>query len=86
MTGNFSHIGGAMSNVNWQNEDNDPDSLNDWTKSIGQLKTVNTGFNTMDIKGRKIRIRISGQSAGQPFFYDGYELIGAQHEFIQFTT
>ena len=86
MTGNFTHIGGAMSNVAYQTEANDPDTLNDWSNKIGQFKTANSGFNTMDIKGRKIRLRIWGQSTGQPFFYDGYEFIGAIHEIIQFTT
>lgn len=85
MTANFAHIGGAMMNVAWQNEDNDPDALNDWSKKVGQLKTINTGFNSVGAKGRKIRFRIFGQSSGEPFFYDGYELVGVQHEIIQFT-
>lgn len=85
MTGNFAHIGGTGSNVAYQTETNDPDALNDWSNKIGQFKSINTGFSTMDIKARKARFRIFGQSSGQPFFYDGYELIDAQHEIIQFT-
>lgn len=84
-TGNFAHIGGAESVVSYQTEANDPDALNDWKKKIGYLKTINTGFNTMDIKGRKIRFRIFGQSTEQNFFYDGYELLEVRNEFIQFT-
>lgn len=83
--GNFLHIGGSESSVAYQTEVNDPDALNDWTKKVGQLKTINTGFNSMNIKGRKIRFRIFGQSSGQPFTYNGYELLDVLNEFIQFT-
>lgn len=82
---NFAHIGGAGSNVAYQTEDNDPDALNDWTNKIGQFQTINTGFNTVNAKARKIRFRIWGQSSGQPFVYDGYELLEVLNEFIQFT-
>lgn len=84
-TGTFSHIGGAGTNVGFQTEDNDPDALNDWSKRIGQFKPVNTGFNTMNIKSRKYRIRIWGQSKGEPFIYDGYELIGVTNELVTFS-
>lgn len=89
MVANFCHIGGAESNVAYQTEDNDPDGLNDWSRGLGvkpsQLKTINTGFNTINAKGRKIRFRVWGQSTGQPFIYNGYELIDVQHEMVQFS-
>lgn len=85
MIANFCHVGGAGSNVSYQTEDQDPDALNDWSKHrIGQLKTINTGFNTVNAKGRKIRFRIWGQSSGPQFLYNGYEIIGATNEFITF--
>ncbi len=84
-TGNFIHTGGAESTVAYQTETQDPDDLNNWSRKIGQLKTINTGFNSMNIKGRKVRIRLFGTSKGQPFVYQGYELIEPINEFIQFT-
>lgn len=89
MTANFSHYGGAESKVAFQTEDNAfGAALNDWTKKVGDrgmLKTINTGFNTINVKARKLRFRISGQSTGQPFIYNGYELLDVTNEFIQFT-
>lgn len=86
MTANFTHYGGAGGNINFQTENDDPQTLNDWSKDIGQLLTTNTGFNSVDIKARKTRFRISGQSKGQPFIYNGFELLGVLNEFIQFAT
>lgn len=85
-TGNFSHYRGAGSNVNYQTEANDPDNLNDWSQKFdkGQLLDANTGFNSANVKARKIRFRISGVSTGQPFIYNGYELIDVLNEFRQF--
>lgn len=86
MVANFSHYGGTGSVVAYQTEDNDPDSLVDWTKKVGQLSQKNTGFNTMNVKSRKIRFRVFGESTGQPFFYSGYELIDVISEFLQFPN
>lgn len=83
MTGMFSHDGGAGANINYQIEG---DSPSDWKKPVGQLKDGNTGFNSMNIKGHKIRFRLSGVSVGQPFSYHGYELIGVTNEVIQFQN
>lgn len=86
MTGNFSHYRGSGTNVNYQTEADDPDQTNNWSKDVGQLEGVaNTGFNTMGIKGRKVRFRLSGTSTGEPFIYNGYELLDCYNEFIQFT-
>lgn len=85
MTGNFNHYKGTGSMVSFQTEDNDPDQLNDWENDVGELKLTNTGFNSMDIKARKFRFRVFGQSTGEPFIYNGYELLGVLNEFIQFS-
>lgn len=86
MTANFAHIGGAQSSVSYQTDDNDPDALNDWSsQKVGMLKTINTGFNTVDVKGRKFRFRVFGTTKGDPFAYNGYEMIGVITEMIQFT-
>lgn len=84
MTGNFSHYGGAGSTVAYQMETNDPDALNDWRGEVGELGTANTGFNSMNIKARKVRFRIAGVSSGSPFRYEGYELLEVTNEFVQF--
>ena len=83
--GNFCHVGGTGSSVAYQTEDADPDALNDWTKRVGALKQKNTGFPTMGIKGRKVRFRVFGQSTGQTFFYNGYELLNSTSEYLQFS-
>ena len=84
---NFSHKGGAGSKVAYQTDDQDPDDLGNWTRKIGtgELKAKNTGYQTADIKGRKMRFRVWGSSIGQPFIYDGYEIIDAQAEFYNFS-
>lgn len=83
MIGNFSHTGGAGSTVSVQTEENDPYSLTDWKRTIGQLKDYNTTFSTLDIKARKLRFRVFGSSTGQPFVLHGYELIGVLNEYLQ---
>lgn len=85
-TVNFTHYGAAGAEVAYQNEDNDPDSLNDWSKKIGTLKTINTGFNSVNIKARKFRFRMWGQSKGQQFVYNGFEMLDVLTEFIQFNN
>lgn len=82
MTIGFNHYGGAGTNVNYQIQGDLPD---DWSKKIGQFDQYNTGFNSVNIKGKKIRVRISGQNIGQSFEYHGYEMIGATDELITYT-
>jgi len=75
----FNHYKGASTNVNYQTESDNPQ---DWTRKIGQFGTYNTGFNSVGIRARKIRIRISGQNSGAPIQYHGYELIASMDELI----
>jgi hypothetical protein len=89
MTVNFNHYGGAGATVAYQTELQDPDDLGNWQQKVGQpsqLKTINTGFNSANIKARKFRFRIFGQSTGVPFSYNGYEIIDGLSEFIQFEN
>lgn len=87
-TVNFIHTGGAGTNVAFQTNENDPDTLFDWTAPVGSGQFIerNTGFQSANIKGRKIRFRIWGESVGQPFIYDGYEVIDVQAEFYNFQA
>jgi hypothetical protein len=84
MTIGFNHYGGAGTNVNYQIQG---DNIGDWTKRVGrgQFDQYNTGFNSVGIKGKKIRIRISGQNSGQSLEYHGYEMLGSMDELITFT-
>ena len=87
MQGVFVHRGGSGTRVEYQIESDvkGMDESGDWTKNVGELKQYDTGFNAMNIKGRKIRFRVSGESSGEPFLYFGYELIGVVPEFMQFS-
>jgi hypothetical protein len=84
---NFLHYGGASTQAAFQTDEDAPDDLNNWSHPVdgGEFQVKNTGFNSADIKGRKVRFRIFGQSSGQPFQYFGYELLSVTSEFIQFT-
>lgn len=82
---NFSHYRGAGTNISYQTELHDPDLPNDWSRKVGQLDTSNTGFASMGIKARKFRFRLFGQSSGEPFIYNGYELLDVHNEFLQFS-
>lgn len=89
MTANFSHYGGTGTIVAFQTEAQDPDDLGNWEQKVGQpsvLKQINTGFNTMNIKARKFRFRLFGTSTGDPFLYNGYEIIEAINELLQFEN
>ena len=91
--GAFLHYGGGGTKIAYQTDDDDPDSLNDWSKKPdkGMLASNNTIFNTMNIKARKFRFRLFGTGGGtgastgfqQPFQYNGYELIEVRSEFVQ---
>lgn len=67
----MAHDGGAGGNVSYQVSG---DIVNDWTKGIGQLKQYDTGFKNFQIKSTKFRLRLSGQSVGEPFVYKGFEI------------
>lgn len=85
MTVMFNHYGGAGAHVNYQVQG---DNVLDWTKPVGkgQLGDYNTGFNSVNLKANKVRIRVSGQSTGQPIEYHGYEMTGSMDELITFTN
>lgn len=74
----FAHNKGAGTNVAWQNEDS---VLNDW-KPLTQLKDKNTGVNYASVRGRKCRFKLSGSSSGEPWEYDGFEVLEGTSEVI----
>lgn len=80
----FSHTGGAGTNVSYQTE-SDKQNPNDWKRTIGQLRTEDSGFNNINIKGQKFRFRISGSSVGEPFTYNGFEILEGNTELITFN-
>lgn len=76
----FNHYGASGANVSAQVDT----TRSDWIQ-VGQLQLQNTGFNNLaNIKGRRMRIRVAGQSTGETFEYDGYELLGVTDEVMQF--
>ena len=76
----FNHYQGSGSNVAYQ-VDGDPAA--DWSKKVGTFGQLNTGFSSLAIKGRRFRLRVAGQSTGQPFVYNGYEIASWTREFLQ---
>lgn len=61
------------------------DDVNDWTKGIGQVKHLNTGFNRELIKGDSLRFRIAGTASGGPIEFVGYEILKSDSEQIMFN-
>lgn len=59
------------SRIEWQNQD---DSYYKWHK-IGQLEKTDTIFDSQNIRGNKIRFRLSGSSSGDPFIFQGLEIL-----------
>lgn len=76
----FVHNGGTGTNINYQTEDS---ILNEWTGKVGQLKPKNTSFDSLFIKGRKCRFRLSGASVGEPFTYHGFEVYGGITDLVK---
>src|SRR3990167_1230328 len=76
----FSHLGGAGSNIQYQVEN---DEVNNWSKSLGQLKNGDTGFDNAAI-AKEMRFRIAGASVGEPFEYYGYEIFRADNKLMSY--
>lgn len=77
----FLHDRGAGGNISFQTEDLNSD---EW-KDVLQLQNHDTGTNTANIVGRKIRFRLYGQSSGGQFEFSGYEILNAFSEEITFS-
>jgi hypothetical protein len=78
----FMHKGMTGTMANYQVPD---DINNDWRKKVGQIKNSETGFSNLNIRGRKIRFRLSGTSKGEPISYEGYELMQVLAQLITFN-
>lgn len=75
----FSHTGMTGGNVSYQiPAKNDP-------APIGQLKEVDTGFDSLVIQGQSFKFRLSGTSSGQPIHYEGYEVTEFSVEPINYS-
>lgn len=79
----FMHNGMTGANVNYRNSD---DILNDFRKGVGQLLSDETGFNGLNVKGRKLQFRLSGSSKGQPLQYEGYQILSGTTELVTFVN
>lgn len=78
----FMHKGMTGASANYQIPD---DITNDWTKKVGVIGSSETGFSNLNIRGRKIRFRLSGTSTGEPISYEGYELMQGLAQLITFN-
>ena len=78
----FNHSGMTGTNISYRNTD---DILNDFRKPIGQLKSGYTGFAAINLKGRKLQIRLSGSSKGEPITYMGYEVVAGTKQLVNFA-
>ena len=67
----FLHDGGAGTNVQYQT---DYDLESDWTRTLGQFTDTYLEVNK-SLKFSMFRPRIAGSSRGEPFSYDGYEIL-----------
>lgn len=77
----FMHKGMTGANINYQIPE---DNTNDFTKKVGQMQKEDTGFNALNVRGRKIKFKVSGVSKGQPISYEGYELLSGTTQLINF--
>lgn len=77
----FMHSGMTGTNVTYQVPE---DVLNDFTKSIGQLQSSETGFGNISARGRKLKFRLSGASKGEPMSYEGFEILDGTSQLITF--
>ncbi len=57
--------------VGWRADDMTENDI----ESIGQLDSEQTIFETLDIKGHKILFNITGSSSGEPFEFQGFEIL-----------
>lgn len=77
----FMHSGLTGANVNYRTPE---DISNNFTKPIGQIQSNETGFGNLSVRGRKIQIRVSGTSKGQPISYEGFEVLNGTTQLITF--
>ena len=77
----FMHTGMNGTNVNYQTPEG---VLNDFTKKVGQLGSGETGFSGLNVRGRKLKFRLTGASRGEPISYEGYEIISGTSQLITF--
>ncbi len=66
----FMHSGMNGTNVNYQTPE---DILSDFKKGVCQLQSGEVGFGSLNVKGRKIKLKLSGTSKGQPMAYEGLQ-------------
>lgn len=78
----FMHDGLKGANVNYQIPE---DIAGDFKKGVCQFKTNETGFSNLNIRGRKLKFKISGTSKGQPITYEGYEILQGTTQLINYA-
>jgi hypothetical protein len=79
----FLHTGGAGTKVTWQKQE---DTLNDYTRDIGNFKSFDTFFDSLSIKSRNFYFNISGSSKGDSILYEGFEVLGWYNELDEYEN
>lgn len=74
----FAHKEATGLNIGWQNEEF---VENEWTP-LAQLEEFNTVVNNANVRGRKLRFRVSGHVSGEPVIYNGFETLEGNSELI----
>ena len=67
--------------VGVQYQVNNPLGESDW-KDIGQIETTPTHIFDTDITGNRVRFRLTGTSVGEPFIYEGIEILESFSELV----
>lgn len=78
----FMHSGFTGTKVAYQTPD---DIVSDFKKGVGTIKDSETGFSNLNVRGRKLKFRLMGDSKGQPISYEGYEVLQGTTQLITFT-
>lgn len=79
----FMHSGMNGTKVNYQTPE---DVLGDFKKSVCQLQSGETGFGNISLRGRKLKIRLSGTSKGEPMSYEGLQWDEGTTQSINYGT
>jgi len=78
----FMHGGMTSANVSYRTPE---DIIGDFRKGIGQLRSTETGFSGLNVRGRKLQFKLSGTSKGEPISYEGYEVLAGTSQLITFV-
>jgi len=77
----FMQEGMAGTSVTYRTSD---DIANDFTKPVGEITSTEKAFDNVNISGRRIQFKLSGTSEGQIISYEGYDIMKATTQLLNF--